>query len=320
MKLFSYRTCDELRVALALGDAVMDVNRAYAAMSFRAGSPRPDALADALCPPDMVELIEGGEESLAAVKKAAAFVKRMRAKCEEELFREGILLPAENVAAGLAAPVPRPGKILCLGLNYRDHAEESGIPIPPEPVVFSKAATSVIGPGEPIELTRQTVKVDYEAELAVVIGKEAKRVRAQRAMDYVAGYTCLNDVSERHYQLEKAGGQWLLGKSFDTFCPLGPALVTKDEIKNPHALAVSFRLNGRLMQRSNTRHLIFDIPAIIQYLSHVCTLEPGDVISTGTPGGVGFARKPPVFLKPGDECRVEIAKVGVLENPVVDAG
>ncbi len=317
MQLYSYRTADDIRVAACLGDAAMDINRACAAMIFRAGTPRADAVADALCPPDMIELLEGGEESMDAVKKCVAFVKRMRKKCESELAAEGILLSWEGLLPELTAPVPRPGKVLCLGLNYRDHAEESQIPIPADPVVFSKMATSVIAHGEPIVLTKATKKVDYEAELAVVIGKEGREIKAKDAMDYVAGYTCLHDVSERHYQLEKAGGQWLLGKSFDTFCPMGPGLVTKDEIKNPHALDVTFRLNGKVMQKSNTKHLIFDIPAIIAYLSKVCTLEPGDVISTGTPGGVGFARKPPVFLKPGDVCRVEVAKIGALENPVV---
>jgi len=315
MRLISYETPEEIRVAVCLQDAVVDVNRACAAMFFHAGSGRALALADAHAPADMVSLLAGGDESLDIVKQACRFVKRYTAKKRDMLVAEGILLECDQVVP--VAPVPRPGKVLCLGLNYRDHAEESDIPIPAEPVVFSKLATSVIGPHEPIVLAKATKKVDYEAELAVVMGRECKDVKAESAMDYVAGYTILNDVSARDYQLEKDGGQWLLGKSFDSFCPLGPWIVTKDDVRNPHGLDIKLKLNGRVMQHSNTKHLIFPIPAIIAYLSKVATLEPGDIISTGTPGGVGFARKPPVFLRDGDECRIEVEKGGVLANPVV---
>ena len=216
------------------------------------------------------------------------------------------------------APVPRPGKLICIGLNYRDHAAESNTPIPSRPVVFSKFSTAVIAPGEPVILPEASAQVDYEAELAVVIGRRAKRVSANRALDYVLGYTCFNDVSARDFQF--ADGQWQRGKSCDTFAPMGPTIVTVDTISDPHKLSIKLVLNGRTMQDSNTDQLIFGVPELIEFLSQTITLEPGDVIATGTPPGVGFARKPPVFLRPGDVMEVVIESVGWLNNPVVAAG
>ena len=215
------------------------------------------------------------------------------------------------------APVPRPGKLVCIGLNYRDHAAESNMPIPERPVVFSKFATAVIGPGEPVVLPPTSMQVDYEAELAVVIGRRAKNVSASRALDYVLGYTAFNDVSARDFQF--ADGQWQRGKSCDTFAPMGPKIVTSDAVPNPHKLAIKLTLNGQVMQDSNTDQLIFGVPELIEFLSQTITLEPGDVIATGTPPGVGFARKPPVFLHPGDEMEVDIEGVGKLNTPVIAA-
>ena len=215
------------------------------------------------------------------------------------------------------APVPRPGKLICIGLNYRDHAAESNMPIPERPVVFSKFSTAVIGPGEAVILPNTSTQVDYEAELAVVIGRRAKHVSASRAFDYVLGYTVFNDVSARDFQF--ADGQWQRGKSCDTFAPMGPTIVTADIVPDPHRLAIKLRLNGKTMQDSNTNQLIFGVPELLEFLSQTITLEPGDVIATGTPPGVGFARKPPVFLQPGDVMQVEIEKLGVLETPVVAA-
>lgn len=212
------------------------------------------------------------------------------------------------------APVPRPGKLICIGLNYRDHAAESNMAIPERPVVFSKFATAVIAPGEAVVLPGTSKQVDYEAELAVVIGRRAKSVGANRALEYVLGYTAFNDVSARDFQF--ADGQWQRGKSCDTFAPMGPTIVTADVIPNPHKLAIKLRLNGRTMQDSNTDNLIFGIPQLISFLSETITLEPGDVIATGTPSGVGFARKPPVFLKDGDQMEVEIEGLGILNSPV----
>ena len=213
------------------------------------------------------------------------------------------------------APVPRPGKIICIGLNYRDHAAESNMLIPEKPVVFSKFSTSVIAPGEPVVLPSTSQQVDYEAELAVVIGRRAKNITADRACDYVLGYTAFNDVSARDFQF--ADGQWQRGKSCDTFAPMGQTIVTTDAITDPHKLSIKLVLNGQIMQDSNTDQLIFGVPALIEFLSQTITLEPGDVIATGTPPGVGFARNPPVFLKPGDEMEVLIEGMGGLGNPVV---
>jgi acylpyruvate hydrolase len=227
--------------------------------------------------------------------------------------------PAEAVldrsAVQLAAPIPRPGKIICIGLNYRDHAAESNAELPAYPTVFAKYASCIVGPGAPIVIPRVTSQVDYEGELAVVIGRRARDVAEADALDYVAGYAPFNDVSARDYQMRTS--QWTIGKTFDTFGPIGPALVTADEIPDPHTLDIRVSIGDDVLQSSNTKHLIFTIPQLIAYLTSVMTLEPGDVIATGTPAGVGAARKPQRWLVPGDVVRVEISSLGALENPVV---
>ena len=215
------------------------------------------------------------------------------------------------------APVPRPGKIVCIGLNYRDHAAESGLAVPEKPVIFSKFSSCVIAPGEPVVIPTTSEKVDFEAELAVVVGRHAKHVSADRAYDYVLGYTAFNDVSARDFQF--GDGQWQRGKSCDTFAPMGQTIVTTDEIPDPHTLRITLTLNGNTMQDSNTNQLIFGVPQLIEFITKNISLEPGDVIATGTPAGVGFARKPPVFLKPGDMMDVHIEEIGGLGNPVVSA-
>ncbi len=217
----------------------------------------------------------------------------------------------------LAAPIPDPGKIVCIGLNYRDHAEETGAPIPAEPIVFNKFPSAIIGPEGPILLPPSSQQVDFEAELVVVIGRRATNVSAASAGEYVAGYMNGHDVSARDWQLQRNGQQWLLGKTFDSFAPTGPALATTDEIADPHALRIQFRRNGETLQDSNTRQLIFSIPQLIAHVSSIATLLPGDLIFTGTPGGVGFVRKPQVFLQPGDTCEVEVEGLGVLRNRCV---
>jgi 2-keto-4-pentenoate hydratase/2-oxohepta-3-ene-1,7-dioic acid hydratase in catechol pathway len=226
--------------------------------------------------------------------------------------------PLDRGALRLLAPVPQPEKIICIGLNYADHAEESGNPIPPEPVVFCKFPSAVRADGDQIVLPKVSSKVDYEAELVVVIGQGGRNIEREQALAHVAGYTCGHDVSARDWQLEKPGGQWLMGKTFDSFAPFGPELVTSDEVGDPGQLEISLRLNGETMQHSSTKQLIFSVDRLIAYLSSVCTLSPGDVIFTGTPPGVGAARKPPVFLKSGDQVEVEIEKIGILRNTVVD--
>jgi 2-keto-4-pentenoate hydratase/2-oxohepta-3-ene-1,7-dioic acid hydratase in catechol pathway len=223
----------------------------------------------------------------------------------------------DPAGATLRAPVPDPRKIVCLGLNYRDHAAESGMAIPEEPVLFSKYATTLIGHQAEVVLPQVSTEVDYEAELVVVIGQGGRHIPRERAFEHIAGYTIGHDVSARDWQLNKPGKQWMAGKTFDTFAPVGPALVTTDEVPDPHSLGIRLRLNGKTMQESNTSQFIFRVDEVVAYLSKIFTLEPGDLIFTGTPGGVGMARKPPVWLQPGDIVEVEIDGLGTLRNPVV---
>jgi 2-keto-4-pentenoate hydratase/2-oxohepta-3-ene-1,7-dioic acid hydratase in catechol pathway len=212
-------------------------------------------------------------------------------------------------------PIDRPGKIICVGLNYRDHAEEQGTALPEAPLLFAKWQNTLIGPGDPIVIPPVVTKCDYEAELGVVIGERIKDVSAENALEAVAGYVCVNDVSARDLQF--ADGQWTRGKSPDTFCPVGPALVSRDEIPDPQALPIRAILNGATVQESTTANMIFGVADVIAYVTRTITLEPGDLIATGTPAGVGAFRDPPLFMKPGDEITIEIDGIGSLTNPVV---
>ncbi|MEC7883133.1 MAG: fumarylacetoacetate hydrolase family protein [Verrucomicrobiota bacterium] len=214
----------------------------------------------------------------------------------------------------------QPSTILCIGLNYRKHAEEGGAEIPKHPVLFMKMPSSAQNPGDPILLPNKlkSESVDYECELAVVIGRDCKNVSKENALDFVLGYTCANDISARDWQKNGGGGQWCRGKTFDTFCPLGPTLVTRDEIPNPNSLNIKTILNGEVMQDWNTDDMIFDVPTLIEFLSGSTKLAAGTVILTGTPHGVGFARNPPVLLKDGDKITIEIESIGSLTNPVQD--
>jgi 2-keto-4-pentenoate hydratase/2-oxohepta-3-ene-1,7-dioic acid hydratase in catechol pathway len=250
-------------------------------------------------PGDMIALLAGGTAALGAASAAANAATSA--------------IPLRDVR--LLAPIPRPGKIICIGLNYRDHARETGQPIPQYPIVFSKYANTVIAHGDNIVLPRVTDQVDYEAELGFVIGKRARYVKAAEALDYVAGYLPINDVSARDYQTRIS--QWTMGKTFDTFAPMGPALITRDEVPDAGNLRISLTINGETLQDSNTNELIFGIPQLVEALSEVMTLEPGDVVSTGTPPGVGMARSPQRYLRPGDVVSVSIEGVGTLTNPVV---
>jgi 2-keto-4-pentenoate hydratase/2-oxohepta-3-ene-1,7-dioic acid hydratase in catechol pathway len=218
----------------------------------------------------------------------------------------------------ILAPISNPSKLIAIGLNYMDHVRESGAKVPQIAVMFTKYTTSIIGPGDDIRWDPAvTSKVDFEAELALVIGKRAKNVKEEEAFDYIFGYLNCHDVSARDLQQER-GDQWIMGKSLDTFCPLGPYLVTKDEIADPNNLSIKCLVNGKAMQDSNTREMIFKIPYLIAYLSRGLTLLPGDVITTGTPDGVGGARKPPVFLRNGDVVTVEVEGLGQLTNTCVE--
>ena len=215
-----------------------------------------------------------------------------------------------------ALPIDRPGKIVCVGLNYRDHAEEQGTELPSAPLLFAKWPNALIGPGEPIVIPHVSKQVDYEAELAVVIGERVRRASEENALDSVRGYVCLNDVSARDLQF--SDGQWTRAKSADTFCPVGPQLVPAAEVPDPQRLGIRCVLNGEVMQDSTTANMIFTVAEIIVYASATMTLEPGDLIATGTPAGVGVFRDPPVLLKHGDEVTVEIDGLGSLTNPVQD--
>ncbi|WP_258099822.1 fumarylacetoacetate hydrolase family protein [Marinoscillum pacificum] len=247
---------------------------------------------------------------------------------DEDFFTDGGLeklqqsfdaASATQVAADvrLAAPVKRPGKIICIGLNYRKHAEESGMAVPTEPVVFFKASSSVVGPNDQIVIPKNSVKTDWEVELAVVIGKKASYVSKEEALDYVAGYVLHNDVSEREFQLER-GGQWVKGKSCDTFAPLGPYLVTSDEVANPNSLNLWLKLNGEKVQDGNTNDFVFNVQEVISYLSQFMSLMPGDIISTGTPAGVGLGFNPPKYLKHGDVIELGIEGLGTARQEVID--
>jgi acylpyruvate hydrolase len=305
------------RVGLLDGERIIDANRVYAAMLTQRGDRRASAMADALVPAEMIGLLESGDRALAAIGEALGHVREALGSTDqaEALRRDGVVFRLSEVT--LKAPVPRPGKLILLGLNYRDHAEETGQKIPEVPTLFAKYNNSVIGPGAAILIPRVTEQIDYEAEFAFVIGRRGHNIPRERALDYVAGYTIVNDVSARDYQFVTS--QWMVGKAFDTHCPMGPTLVLKDEIPDPHNLDLNLSIGGEVLQKSNTTQLIFKIPETVEYLSQVMTLEPGDVISTGTPAGVGFTRKPPRWLRPGETVRVEITGLGVLENPVTKA-
>jgi 2,4-didehydro-3-deoxy-L-rhamnonate hydrolase len=212
-------------------------------------------------------------------------------------------------------PIERPGKIVCVGLNYRDHALESGLELPTRPLLFAKWQSSLIGPGEPIVLPAVSSEIDFEAELGVIIGERARAVSAERALEHVAGYICVNDVSARDVQM--SDGQWTRAKSFDTFCPVGPAILPVDKVPDPQALAIRCLVNGEPLQDSSTAEMVFGVAELLAFISEAITLEPGDLIATGTPAGVGFARRPPVFLADGDEVTVEIEGIGALTSPVV---
>jgi 2-keto-4-pentenoate hydratase/2-oxohepta-3-ene-1,7-dioic acid hydratase in catechol pathway len=249
----------------------------------------------------ILDVAAGGAEALAAIRSYLVPAPAAAA------------IPLDSVT--LFAPIPKPPKIICVGLNYRDHAAEAKQAIPPVPTIFSKFGTALTAPGAPIVLPNNSRQPDYEAEFAVVIGTGGRHIPAAEWRAHVFGYTCINDVSARDFQGMTT--QWLMGKTFDTFCPMGPWITTADEIEDPHQLDITCEINGEVLQSSNTRHMIFKIPALIEFLSSVFTLEPGDVISTGTPAGVGFARRPQRWLRPGDEVVVRVQGLGELRNPVV---
>ena len=317
MRFVTFGYQGEQRLGMMVGeDEVLDLPRAGLLAPDLGLAQRPLAFGG-----DMLTFLEAGcAPVLAAQLLGEAAAGDSGRGVAEHLRREGALLPLSR--ARLLAPIPRPRKnVFCLGLNYADHAAESSryvqkeTKLPKYPIFFTKAPTSVIGPGDDIIWDRRaTQELDYEAELAVVIGQRGKDIPKEQAYDYVFGYTIVNDVSAR--DLQRRHGQWHKGKSLDTTCPLGPCIVHKSAVPDPMRLEIALRVNGEERQRSNTSHLIFDIPTIIEQLSLGMTLEPGDIIATGTPSGVGFARVPPAYLQDGDLVEVEVESVGVLRNRV----
>ncbi|MDA3130886.1 fumarylacetoacetate hydrolase family protein [Aliibacillus thermotolerans] len=308
MKLVTYESVSGRRIGCIKEDHIIDLNGAYQALLEKENHPRAEEMANAYVPKDMRQFLQGGEESMAHAKKGMDYIWSHR----DEEIKEKYIFPI--TATKLQAPIQNPEKIICVGLNYRDHIEEMGRELPTHPVIFAKYANTIIGPEDEIPLPHVTKQLDYEAELAFVIGRVAKNVREEDALDYVAGYTIANDVSARDLQMRTI--EFLQGKTLDGSLPMGPWLVTKEEIEDPHSLDIKLSVNGEKRQHSNTKQLVFNVNHLVSFLSEIMTLVPGDIICTGTPGGVGAAREPQQFLQGGDVVRIEIEKIGTLENQV----
>ncbi|MEZ4768610.1 MAG: fumarylacetoacetate hydrolase family protein [Caldilineales bacterium] len=300
MKLVTFIDAGTPTLGAVLGERVVDLPRAVAAS--------PAGAQQAGFPASLRALLAAGDAAMQTARDALAWLA-----ADGAAEMPGLSHPLNETR--LAPPVPDPSKIVCCGQNYADHCREQNKPLPKNLILFSKFPTTLIGPGDAITWAPgSTEQPDYEAELAFVVGKTARNVPVEEAYDYIAGYTNANDVSARDVQF--GDGQWIRGKSFDTFCPLGPYLVTADEVGDPHTLGIRCRLNGRTMQDSSTAELVFDVPTILSFISRTATLLPGDVVLTGTPAGVGVFRDPPIFLQPGDVVEIEIDKLGTLRNVV----
>lgn len=307
MYLSTFKSKDRLSLGCKVGDDLFQLDKAY---KHWIGEASPVWLQD------MRSLLEEGETAMKRVKWLNDKVQSVLSTCggHKRLAAKGISHRLSDVQ--IMAPILNPEKIICIGLNYKDHCLEQNVPMPKNPILFSKFSTAIIGPEDKIVRSRATGQLDFEGELAFVVGKRGKRIPVEDAMEYIVGYTIFNDVSARDIQFSDR--QWLRGKTFDTFAPMGPFLVTKDEVKNPHQLDIKVKVNGNAMQDSNTKNMIFCIPYLVNFISQVVTLSPGDVVATGTPAGVGIFRQPPVFLKDGDEVAIEVEKLGVLRNTVAD--
>lgn len=307
MKLVSYHYAGTDRIGCITGDQLIDLNYAYQSLLESEGLLRAKQIAEAFIPSNMVEFLQGGEQSMAIANQAVAYASE---------HGKASKYPVVHAVSGvkILAPVLNPGKMICVGHNYREHIMEMGREIPKVPVVFAKFSNTIIGPQDDIPFFPVSEQLDYEAEFAFVIGKRARNVSEADALNYVAGYTIINDVTYR--DLQRRTIEWLQGKTVEGTAPMGPWLVTSDELDNPSGLDVVLTVNGEQRQRSNTENLVFTVPFLVEFLSNLMTLEPGDVILTGTPGGVGVAREPQVFLKDGDVVRIEIDRIGALENRV----
>ena len=313
MRLYTFEVDGRPQIGVEVDNQLIDAAAAHQAR--RAAQPGSAPTADPF-PGDMLTLIQAGEPGLAAVREAVAFATQAGASAQGE----GLLYPLSDVR--LLAPLQRPGKILCSGVNYRGHVDENpGAVLPETPGFFAKLPNAVIGPDQPIVHPRLTEQLDYEVELAVVIGRRMRHTPEAEAMGCIMGYTILHDVSARDVQFKPpAHNQITLGKNFDTFAPMGPCIVTADEIPDPENLRLRTLVNGQLLQNGSNEDWVFPLPRLLAFLSRVMTLEPGDVVTTGTPSGVGVFRKPQIFLKPGDHVVLEIERIGRLQNPVVDGG
>lgn len=293
--------------------ATVDLNRALAVKLAIDDVGAPEAEADSQLPSDMTQFLRLGDRAQSASRTALAFAREMLESYDApDLLRAGVVIGERDAIHH--APVPRPGKILCVAHNYRAHADEVEQPHPEEPVLFLKASSALIGPGDEIVLPRASTEVDYEGELAVVIGRRAHRVEVERALEYVAGYCAANDVSARDFQNTR--GQHFIGKSCDSFAPMGPALVTADEVEDPQVLDLSTVVSGETRQKAHTSEMIFSVAEIIAFASKLMTLEPGDILLTGTPAGVGAAATPPRWLRDGDVVDIQISSIGRLRNYV----
>lgn len=308
MKLITFsREGITQRVGAIVNEEVIDLHVAYKSLLASEGKIRAQQIANAFVPVDMTGFLQGGKEILELAKKSIEYAL-------ENKTDSGYRLVYDLNEVKVEAAVPSPGKIICVGHNYREHILEMKRELPPYPVVFAKFANTVIGPQDDIPFYPISEQLDYEAEFTFVIGKRAKNVSQEDALDYVAGYTIVNDVTYR--DLQRRTIEWLQGKTVDGSAPMGPWLVTSDELQDPSGLEVVLTVNGEERQRSNTANLVFSVQYLVEFLSSLMTLEPGDVILTGTPGGVGVARDPQVFLKDGDVVKIEIDKIGTLENRV----
>lgn len=305
MKIVTFKVTGETRIGIKTEEeTIVDIQKAYEELLISEGVQRAKELAMATIPTNTTDFIAGGERSLTAAKEGVRFVKERK--------DSSAIYKADEVTLG--APVPRPGKIICVGHNYREHILEMKREIPTHPVIFAKFDNAVNGPTDPVPLPEITEKLDYEAEFAFVIGKQAKQVAKEDALNYVFGYTVVNDITAR--DLQKRTLQWLQGKNLDGSLPMGPWLITKDEVPDPHSLEISCVVNGETRQQSNTRSLVFDVPTLVSFISEIMTLEPGDIVCTGTPGGVGDAMEPKVYLKDGDVVEVRVDQIGQITNRI----
>jgi acylpyruvate hydrolase len=308
MKLITYSANGYSRIgAITDNDKIIDLNYAYQAQLQSEGKYRFKEIAEAFVPFEMEAFLQGGKESIEIARKAVNYALE-----NQDTFAHQLIFNKDDVK--IEAPLKKPGKIFAVGHNYREHILEMGRQLPTHPVLFAKFANTIIGPQDDIPFQPVSEQLDYEAEFAFVIGKRAKNVSEEDALDYVAGYTVANDVTYRDVQRRTL--QWLQGKTVDGSLPLGPWLVTADEIKDPQTLEMVLTVNGEERQRTNTANQVFTVKRLVSFLSHLATLEPGDIVITGTPGGVIQAMEPQVWLKDGDVVRVEIEQVGVLENTV----